>query len=150
MGIKVCAAVFFFFNFTRSLSSWPRKNFEHSFLRIREGSNAQQLFAELLRAQDAFFSGNKADLLTGNDGGRPARGKPLIEWPVLICCAIVHHSSKSVFFLFLMYQRNSSITKTLMQQIRKSPGRYHSCAVLPVWPWCAGRIFVRPTSRSSV
>ena len=40
------------------------KFFEHSFLRIWEDSNAHDLFAELLRAQDAFFRGRRPILLT--------------------------------------------------------------------------------------
>ena len=75
-GKVAIAAVQMTVNFTRSLSRWPRKVFEHSFLRIWEGSNAQDLFAELLRAQDAFFSGKKADFFYRNDGAWPARGKP--------------------------------------------------------------------------
>ena len=80
------------------------------------------------------------------------KGEAVIELG-LSCFAVQQFIARlkvCVSFYFLIFQMNSSVTKTQMQQRRKGPGRYHSCAVLPVWPWCAGRISVSWTSKSTV
>ena len=113
-------------NFTRSLSSWPRKIFWAQFSPYSgrfQHSNCLQSFCEL----KAHFFWEEGRSVDRKRRCMARKGEPLIEWPVLICCAVVHRSSKSVrIFLFLIYQRNSSINKTLMQQRRKGPRRYHS------------------------
>ena len=128
--------------------------FEHSFLRIWEVSNAHDLFEERLRAQDAFFreEGRSSDFLTETTVHGPQEGSSdrTGACHVLQCNSSSLVKKSAFLFCFLIFQRNSSITKTLMQQGRKDPGRYHSCAVLPIWLWCAGRISVSLTSRSSV
>ena len=126
-------------NFIRSLSSWLRKIFSAQFSPDLGRFQRSRTICRASASSRRIFLEEEGRSVDRNDGAWPARGKPLIEWPVLICCAVVRSSKSVGFFLFLIYQRNYS--KTLR---RKGPGRYHSCVELPVQG--AAGISVRPTS----
>ena len=89
-----------------------KKFLEHHFIPIRRRFNPHDLPSDLLRVQDPFFSGKKADLF---DRKR--------RWRGMACsCAVVHRLSLSkavsIFFL-IMLSRKSSLSKTLMQKRRR-------------------------------
>ena len=130
----------------------PEKFLEHSFLRIRRRSNANDLSENLLRFQGTFVLRRRQIFSTGNDGASPAMGTPSIEWPVLLLCRVLRSSKPvSVFIYFLiLLSRRFSLTKPC-KNAAKTKRSNLPCAVLPVW--CVGRIIAEsvtpvPTTQS--
>ena len=115
-GKVAIAAMQMIVNFTRSLSRWPRKVFEHSFLLIREGSNARRSVSRASASSRRIFYGKKGRSIwqetTVHD---PQLREAVIESPVLFCCAVVHRSFN---FFFLIFQRNSSTVKPALNDHR--------------------------------
>ena len=134
-GKVAIAAVQMTVNFTRSLSRWPRKVFWAHFSPDLGRFQRSRCICRASASSRRIFFGEEGRPFWQKRRCMARKGEALIKLG-LSCFAVQQFIARlkvCVSFYFLIFQRNSSLTKTLMQQRQKGPGRCHSCAVLPVW-----------------